>query len=33
LEHDERMIKERKKQEESEGIAMVKSISIYPVVR
>jgi hypothetical protein len=33
LEHDERMIKERKKQEESEGIATIKSVSIYPVVR
>lgn len=33
LEHDERIIKERKKQEESEGVAMVKSVSIYPVVR
>jgi hypothetical protein len=33
LEHDERIIKERKKQEESEGIATIKSVSIYPVVR
>lgn len=33
LEHDERIIKERKKQEELEGIATVKSVSIYPVVR
>ena len=33
LEHDERVIKERKKQEESEGIATIKSVSIYPVVR
>lgn len=33
LEHDEKMIKERKKQEELEGIATIKSVSIYPVVR
>lgn len=33
LERDERVIKERKKQEESEGIATIKSVSIYPVVR
>lgn len=33
LEHDERIIKERKKQEELEGIATIKSVSIYPVVK
>jgi hypothetical protein len=33
LEHDERIIKERKKQEEADGVATVKSVSIYPVVR